>query len=312
LEKNKKSVNYTKQFEEKIVKTVKIGDINIGEGNNLALIAGPCVMESESIVFKTAEQIKNITDKLDIPLIFKSSYRKDNRSSSSSFQGLGVEEGLKLLQKVKKQFQVPVLSDIHDMHDAKACAEVLDVIQIPAFLSMQTTLLLETAKTGKAINVKKGQFLAASDMNTAISKIESVGNHQIVLTDRGTLFGYHNLIMDMRNLKILRDLGYPVVLDPTHAIRKYGVSSGDKSGGAKEFIFGLTRAGVAAGVDALFIESHPDCDTALCDAASMLPLQKLEELLVQAKAIDELVKPHLDNDEKGLYDYHNDRGNNQN
>ena len=189
------------------------------------------------------------------------------------------------------------------MHDAAACAEVLDVIQIPAFLSMQTSLLLEVAKTGKVINVKKGQFLAASDMQTAINKIESTGNKQILLTDRGTFFGYHNLIMDMRNLKIMRDLGYPVVLDPTHAIRKYGVSSSDKSGGAKEFIFGLTRAGVAAGVDAIFIESHPDCDTALCDAASMLPLQKLEELLKQAKAIDELIKPHLPYDETGIYDY---------
>jgi 2-dehydro-3-deoxyphosphooctonate aldolase (KDO 8-P synthase) len=168
---------------------------------------------------------------------------------------------------------------------------------------MQTTLLLAVAKTQKVINVKKGQFLAASDMETAISKITGEGNHQILLTDRGTFFGYHNLIMDMRNLKIMRDLGYPVVLDPTHAIRKYGVSSSDKRGGAKEFIFGLTRAGVAAGVDAIFIETHPDCDSALCDAASMLPVQKLEELLGQAKAIDELVKPRLKFDESGLYDY---------
>ena len=170
---------------------------------------------------------------------------------------------------------------------------------------MQTSLLLAVAKTGKVINVKKGQFLAASDMQTAINKLTGAGNDRILLTERGSFFGYHNLIVDMRNLKVMRDLGYPVVLDPTHAIRKYGVSSSDRRGGAKEFIFALTRAGVAAGVDALFIESHPDCDNALCDAASMLPLQKLEELLRQAKAIDELIKPHLPYDEVGIYDYRN-------
>ncbi|HGY56407.1 MAG TPA: 3-deoxy-8-phosphooctulonate synthase [Caldithrix abyssi] len=282
---------------------VQVGDIKIGAGNPLALIAGPCVIETEDIVLKTAEQVKRIADKLKLPLIFKSSYLKDNRSSSKSYQGPGLEKGLRILQKVKEQFGIPVLSDIHDAHDAEACAEVLDVIQVPAFLSMQTTLLLAVARTGKVINVKKGQFLAASDMQTAINKITGEGNNQILLTDRGTFFGYHNLIMDMRNLKIMRDLGYPVVLDPTHAIRKYGVSSSDPRGGAKEFIFPLTRAGVATGVDALFIETHPDCDNALCDAASMLPLQKLEELLSQAKTIDEMVKPHLSKDDSGLYDY---------
>ena len=285
------------------MKTIHVGDIAIGEGHPLALIAGPCVIESEDIVLGTAEKVKAIADRLGMPLIFKSSYLKDNRSSAKSYQGPGLEKGLRILQKVKDQFGIPVLSDIHDQHDAPACAEVLDVIQIPAFLSMQTSLLLAVAKTGKVINVKKGQFLAASDMQTAINKINGEGNDQILLTERGTFFGYHNLIIDMRNLKIMRDLGYPVVLDTTHAIRKYGVSSSDRRGGAKEFIFGLTRAGVAAGVDALFIETHPDCDGALCDAASMLPLQKLEELLKQAKAIDELIKPHLPYDEVGIYDY---------
>ena len=282
---------------------VQIGDIKIGEGQPLALIAGPCVIESEDVVLKTAEQVKTIADKLGLPLIFKSSYLKDNRSSAKSYQGPGLEKGLRILQKVKERFGIPVLSDIHDAHDAEACAEVLDVIQVPAFLSMQTTLLLAVARTGKVINVKKGQFLAASDMQTAINKINGEGNNQILLTDRGTFFGYHNLIIDMRNLKIMRDLGYPVVLDPTHAIRKYGVSSSDPRGGAKEFIFPLTRAGVAAGIDALFIETHPDCDSALCDAASMLPLQKLESLLSQAKAINDLVKPHIPADDSGLYDY---------
>ncbi len=282
---------------------IQVNDIKIGEGNPLVLIAGPCVIESEEIAFRTAEQIQTIADRLNMPLIYKSSYLKDNRSSATSYQGPGLEKGLRILQKVKERFGLPVLSDIHDQHDAPACAEVLDVIQIPAFLSMQTSLLLAVARTGKVINVKKGQFLAAEDMQNAINKINGEGNRQILLTERGSFFGYHNLIMDMRNLKIMRDLGYPVVLDPTHAIRKYGVSSSDRRGGAKEFIFSLTRAGVAAGVDALFIESHPDCDSALCDAASMLPLQKLEELLRQAKAIDELIKPHLPYDESGIYDY---------
>jgi 2-dehydro-3-deoxyphosphooctonate aldolase (KDO 8-P synthase) len=285
------------------MKNVKVGNIEIGEGKPLVLIGGPCVIESESVVLKTAEEVKTIADKLEMPFIFKSSYLKDNRSSAKSYQGIGLDEGLKILQKVKDTFGVPVISDIHDQHDAEACAQVLDIIQIPAFLSMQTSLLVAVAKTGAAVNVKKGQFLAASDMQTAIEKITGEGNDRIMLTDRGTFFGYHNLVLDMRNLKIMRDLGYPVILDPTHSIRKYGVSSSDKRGGAKEFIFPLTRAGVAAGIDGLFIETHPDCDSALCDAASMLPLQKLEDLLRQSKAIDEMVKPHLKDDEKGMYDY---------
>lgn len=285
------------------MQTVQINQIKIGNGQPLALIAGPCVIESRDIVMQSAEQIKIICERLDIPLIFKSSFLKDNRSSADTYQGAGLEEGLKILQEVKETFELPVLSDIHDQHDAQACAEVLDVIQIPAFLSMQTSLILAVAKTGRVVNVKKGQFLAASDMQTAIKKITGVGNNKILLTERGSFFGYHNLIVDMRNLKIMRDLGYPVVYDPTHAIRKYGVSSSDRRGGAKEFIFGLTRAGVATGVDALFIESHPDCDNALCDAASMLPLQKLESLLKQAKALNEIAKANIGEDETGIYDY---------
>ena len=279
---------------------VDVSGIKIGGENPLALIAGPCVIETEDIVMQTAEQIKTITDKLNIPLIFKSSYLKDNRSSANTYQGPGVEKGLKILQRVKEQFKVPVLSDIHDMHDAEACGEVLDIIQIPAYLSMQTGLTLEVAKTGRVVNVKKGQFLHPGDMQNVINKIEGEGNQKIILTDRGTFFGYHNLVLDMRNLKVMRDLGYPVMLDPTHAIRKYGVSSSDKRGGAKEYIFGLSRAGTAAGIDAIFIETHPDCDNALCDAASMLPIQRLEALLTQVKNIDELVKTELKYDEEGL------------
>jgi len=282
------------------MKVVEVGNIKIGESHPLTLIAGPCVIESEDIVLQTAEQIKLIADRLGYPFIFKSSYLKDNRSSVESYQGPGVDKGLKVLQKVKEQIGVPVLSDIHDAHDADACAEVLDIIQIPAYLSMQSTLTMAVAKTGKVVNIKKGQFLDPSDMKNVIGKMKTVGNDNILLTDRGTFFGYHNLVMDVRNLKVMRDLGYPVVLDPTHSIRKYGVSSSDKRGGAKEFIFALSRAGVAAGVDAVFIETHPDCDNALCDAASMLPLQRLEALLVQLKKIDEVIKPVLQDDEKGL------------
>jgi 2-dehydro-3-deoxyphosphooctonate aldolase (KDO 8-P synthase) len=282
---------------------VQVGNIKIGKGNPLILIAGPCVIESEKIVLDTAEKVKDIANDLNIPLIFKSSYKKDNRSSSRTFQGPGLEEGLRILQKVKDTLNIPVLSDIHDLHDASTCGDVLDIIQVPAFLSMQTSLLLAVAKTGRVINVKKGQFLAAGDMTYAIEKIKDAGNNNILLTERGTFFGYHNLIVDIRNLKVMRDLGFPIIYDPTHSIRKYGVSSSDPRGGAKEFIFPLTRAGVAAGIDGLFIETHPDCENALCDAASMLPLQKLRELLEQAINIDRLIKPHLSLDETGLYDY---------
>ena len=282
------------------MQTVKIGDIPVGNENPLVLIAGPCVIEAEDLVLSIAGKIKKLADKLGFPFIFKSSYLKDNRSSANSYQGPGLENGLKILQKVKDKVGVPVLSDIHDQHDASACAEVLDVIQIPAYLSMQTGLALAVARTGVPVNVKKGQFLHPSDMQHIIKKITGEGNQNILLTDRGTFFGYHNLVLDMRNLKVMRDLGYPVVLDPTHAIRKYGVSSSDKRGGAKEYIFSLSRAGTAAGIDAIFIETHPDCDNALCDAASMLPFERLEDLLKQVKAIDEIVKPHLADDEVGL------------
>ena len=200
---------------------VTIDDITIGNGRPLALIAGPCVIEAEDIVLKIAEDIKKIADKLSMPVIFKSSFSKDNRSSANSFQGPGIQEGLRILQKVKDEFGMPVLSDIHDRHDVAACAEVLDVIQIPAFLSMQTSLLLAVARSGKAINVKKGQFLAASDMQTAINKISGEGNPNILLTYRGSRFGYHNLVLDMRNRKIMSDLIYPVFLDPIHSIQKY-------------------------------------------------------------------------------------------
>ena len=270
------------------MKTVSVGTIKIGHDEPLVLIAGPCVIESEDIVLKTAEQVKTIADGLEIPFILKSSYLKDNRSASTSFQGPGLEKGLRILEKAKNEIGVPVLSDIHSEAEAVSAADVLDVLQIPAYLSMQTTLAVAAAKTGKPVNVKKGQFLDPQDMKNVIKKIEGAGNDQILLTERGTFFGYHNLVIDMRSLPIMRKLGYPVVIDPTHAIRVYGISSSDPAGGNPEFVPALSRAAIAAGCEAVFIETHPHCSDALCDAASMWPLQKLEKLLYQIKKMDEL------------------------
>lgn len=272
------------------MKTVQVGDIKIGPDQPIVLIAGPCVIESEELVLRTAEAVKKLADRYGMPYILKSSFLKDNRSSSTSYQGPGLEEGLRILQKAKQELGIPVLSDIHNEHQAKAAAEVLDVLQIPAYLSMQTSLTVAAARTGRVINVKKGQFLDPHDMKNVIQKIEHEGNERILLTERGTFFGYHNLVVDFRSLPIMRGLGYPVVIDPTHAIRVYGISSSDPRGGHPEFVPALTRAAVAAGCEAVFIETHPNCSEALCDAASMWPLQKLEKLLIQIKRIDELRK----------------------
>jgi 2-dehydro-3-deoxyphosphooctonate aldolase (KDO 8-P synthase) len=264
-----------------ITKIVSIGDIRMGAGQPLVLIAGPCVIESEKIVLETAESVKKIADRLKMPYIFKSSFLKDNRSSTKFYQGPGLEEGMRILAKVKKEIGVPVLSDIHNEFQAQPAAQVLDVIQIPAYLCMQTSLTVAAAKTGKVINIKKGQFLDPQDMKNVIGKINDCGNDNIFLTERGAFFGYHNLVVDIRSLVIMRNLGYPVVIDPTHAIRVYGVPSSDPSGGNPQFVPALSRAAVAAGCDAIFIETHPDCASALCDAASMWPLQKLANLLSQ-------------------------------
>ncbi|HFE53033.1 MAG TPA: 3-deoxy-8-phosphooctulonate synthase [Bacteroidetes bacterium] len=271
-------------------KVVNISGIPVGGGNPFVLIAGPCVIEDEDIALHAAEWIKQIVDRLGIPWIYKSSFLKDNRSSVEYYQGPGLEEGLRILQKVKETFDVPVLSDVHESWQAAPAAEVLDVIQIPAYLSMQTSLAVAVAKTGKPVNVKKGQFLDPRDMSKVIGKINSQGNDQILLTERGSFFGYRNLVVDMRSLPIMRKLGYPVVMDATHSVRNYGVPSADPRGGSPEFVPYLARAAVAAGVDAVFIETHPNCAEALCDASSMWPLQKLEELLKQLKEIDALVR----------------------
>lgn len=270
-----------------MTRVVEVDKIKIGGDNPMALICGPCVIEDEKTMMTAAERICAIAEKLGFPLIFKSSYRKDNRSSESSYQGPGLKAGLAMLRRIKEQFHIPVLSDIHDAHDAEACAEVLDVIQIPAYLCMQTTLTLAVAKTGRVVNVKKGQFLDPGDMRNVIQKIERAGNTKIILTERGACFGYHNLVVDMRALVTMRNLGCPVMFDPTHSVRVYGLPSSDPRGGKPQFVPALTRAGVAAGCDALFIEAHPNPAQALCDAASQWPLDKLETLLVQAKTIAE-------------------------
>ncbi len=215
-----------------MIKEIKIKNVTIGGNSPLALIAGPCVMENEAVVMKTAEELKKIAQKLKIGLVFKASYKKDNRSSAKSYQGPGLEAGLKLLEKVKKQFDVPVLSDVHYPEEVGPAAQVLDIIQIPAYLCMQTELTLKIAKTGKVVNIKKGQFLAPEDMGHIVKKIEETGNTNIILTERGSCFGYHNLVVDFKALPVMRSLGYPVVFDVTHTIRKYGKPSSDPAGGS--------------------------------------------------------------------------------
>ncbi len=279
------------------MKTVDIGSISIGKGHPLALISGPCVIETEDIALKTAETLKKISEELRIPLIYKSSYEKDNRSTAENYRGPGLDKGLKTLEKVKKAFEIPVLSDIHRETDIPAAAEVLDVIQIPAFLCQQTSLLIAAGKTGKPINVKKGQFLAPDGMKSPINKLNSVGNDRILLTERGTCFGYYQLVADMRAIPIMQSLGYPVVFDATHIIRIYGIPSKDPGGGQPGFVPTLVYAGVAAGCDALFLETHPCVEEALCDASSMIPLERLKPLLEKAKALAELVRSWEDDHE---------------
>lgn len=275
------------------MKKLEIGKTIIGGDAPLVLIAGPCVLEDEAVVMKTAEEVKKIADRLRMPFIFKASYKKDNRSSAKSYQGPGLHKGLEMLKEVKKRFDVPVLSDVHYPEEVGPAAEVLDVIQIPAYLCMQTELTLKVAKTGKVVNVKKGQFLAPEDVGHIVKKIEETGNDRILLTERGTCFGYHNLVVDFKSLPIMRGLDYPVVFDVTHTIRKYGKPSSDPAGGSPEFIEPLARAGVAAGCDAIFIETHPNPCDAKCDAASMLPLARLERLLESLLEINNIAKRYI-------------------
>jgi len=266
-----------------------IGSVRIGGTNPLALIAGPCVIESESATLETAERLKKITADLGVPFVFKSSYDKANRSSVRSYRGPGLHEGLKVLARVKRELDLPILSDIHRFEEIAPAAEVLDVIQIPAFLSRQTDLLIEVAKSGRVVNIKKGQFLAPWDIKNAIEKAESTGNRNILITERGVSFGYNNLIVDFRSLPMMRGLGYPVVFDATHSVQLPG-GAGTKSSGDRQYVAHLTRAAVAVGVDALFMEVHACPDKALCDGPNMLSLDELPDLLLQAQEIDRIVK----------------------
>lgn len=257
---------------------VPVGPVKCG-ADALFLISGPCVIEDDDTMLRTAEKLKEVTERLKLPLIFKSSFQKDNRSSVDNYMGPGLDEGLKLLQRIKAEFGFPILSDIHYPEQVAAAAEVLDVIQIPAYLCMQTTLTVAAAETGKVINLKHGQFLAPDNMTKPIAKVESTGNQQILLTERGYTFGYNDLVVDPRSFYHLQQTGYPVIFDATHSIRRYGIPSADPRGGNREFLPTLARAGVAAGIDGLFIETHPDPEKALCDAASQLCVYDLEEFL---------------------------------
>ena len=265
-----------------MTKKINITDtLSVGGDSKLALIAGPCVIESEELVLKTAERLKEITQRINLPLIFKSSFDKANRSSINSYRGVGLEKGLEILQKVKDRIGVPVLSDIHEPQQADTAARVLDVIQIPAFLCRQTDLLIAAAKTGKTVNVKKGQFMSPLDMKNVVSKLEQSGMKNILLTERGVPFGYNNLVVDMRSLPIMRSLGYPVVFDATHSVQLPG-GAGDRSDGQREFIPSLVRGAVAVGIDLLFMEVHPEPDRALSDGPNMIPLDQLEPILKMA------------------------------
>ncbi len=259
-------------------KKIQVGNIACG-ADELFLISGPCVIEDESIMMKTAEMLKEVEQRLKIQIIYKSSFTKDNRSSLKYYDGPGLEKGVKILAKVKEQFGFPVLTDIHYPDQAAPAAEVCDVLQIPAYLCMQSGLLTAAAKTGKVINIKHGQFLAPENMKHPVGKCLDAGNDQIILTERGYTMGYNDLVVDPRSFYHMSQLGYPVVFDITHSIRKYGIPSADAKGGAREFLPVLSRAGVAAGVDGVFIETHPEPEKALCDAASQLCVYDLEEFM---------------------------------
>jgi len=269
---------------------VRVGEIRIGSGNPLILIAGPCVLEGEAIAMEIARQLKELCGSLKIPLIFKASYEKDNRGSEKSYKGPGLTEGLKVLAKVKEKVGLPVLSDVHRLEDVDQAKEVLDIIQVPAFLCQQTSLLLKVGSAGRVVNIKKGQFVAPENMAGAVKKIYSTGNHQVFLTERGTCFGYNKLISDFCSIPIMQGIGCPVIFDATHVIRNYGIPSEDPRGGSPQYVPHLSRAAVAVGCDGLFLETHPKPSEALCDASSMIPLNEMEGLLRQAKAIHDMVR----------------------
>jgi 2-dehydro-3-deoxyphosphooctonate aldolase (KDO 8-P synthase) len=267
---------------------IHIENIRMGQGMPLVLIAGPCVIEEEGITLEIADFLRRLTDELGISFIFKASYDKANRTSVHSFRGPGLEKGLKILEKVRQEIGVKVISDVHRVEEIASAAEVLDVIQIPAFLCRQTDFVIEVAKTQKPVNVKKGQFLAPWDMANVMEKLSSTGNRQLMITERGVMFGYNNLVADFRSIKIMQDIGYPVIFDATHSVQLPG-GAGTSSGGQREFAPILARAAVAAGADGIFLEVHKDPDKALCDGPNSLRLDGLRKLLSQLNAIREVL-----------------------
>jgi len=271
------------------VRQVAVGDVTLGDEQPLALIAGPCVIESESHALDTALAVREIATRCGVPLIFKASFDKANRTSITSFRGPGLDAGLRVLDRVKREIAVPILTDIHEPRQAAPVAQVADVLQIPAFLSRQTDLLVAAAATGRVVNIKKGQFLAPSDVRHIIDKITSTGHEQVMVTERGTSFGYHNLVVDMRAFPILRTMGYPVIFDVTHSVQLPGGGDGVSSGQA-EYIPTLASAGVAAGVDALFMEVHQTPARAKSDGANALSLDRLEPLLRRVVALAEIAR----------------------
>jgi 2-dehydro-3-deoxyphosphooctonate aldolase (KDO 8-P synthase) len=263
---------------------IKTGNVVIGRGAPLALISGPCVIEDYETTRRIAATLKDITNKLEIPFVFKASYDKANRTAVTSYRGPGLDDGLKVLAEIKKEFKIPILSDVHRISEIPAAARVLDIIQIPAFLCRQTDVIIAVARSGKVVNIKKGQFLAPWDMANVVEKITSAGNHNILITERGTMFGYNNLVVDFRGFMIMRQTGYPVVFDATHSVQLPG-GAGTSSGGQRDYAPMLARAAVAAGVDGIFMEVHPDPDQALCDGPNSLKLDTIYDLLSQLKSI---------------------------
>ena len=270
--------------------TVDVRGVRIGSDQPLAAVAGPCVIESEDLCLRIGAELAAIAERTGVPILFKSSFLKDNRSSEETYQGPGLQEGLRILEKVRSETGLPILSDVHDLSQVAAAGEVLDVIQIPAYLSQQTRLTLAVARQGTVVNVKKGQFIAPEDMAATLGKIRRAGNHRILLTERGSCFGYRSLVVDVRSIPKMQSLGVPVVMDATHAVRIYGVRSDDPAGGEPQYIEVIARAGVAAGADAVFLETHPEPRDGLCDAMSMIRLDRLEGILRRLAAIRELVR----------------------
>jgi 2-dehydro-3-deoxyphosphooctonate aldolase (KDO 8-P synthase) len=268
--------------------TIYAGNIKIDEKGPFFIIAGPCVIETEDITLRVAAFLKETSEKLGIPVTFKTSYDKANRTSVNSYRGPGLEKGLKIISKVKAETGLPVLSDIHSCEEVGRAAEILDVLQIPAFLSRQTDLLVKAGQTGLPVNIKKGQFVSPADVEQAVNKVISTGNRNIMLTERGTFFGYNNLVVDFRGIPIMKNFGFPVVFDATHSVQLPG-GDGTSSGGQREYASYLARAAVAAGANGVFMEVHPDPDSALCDGPNSLPLEQVKPLLILLRDIHSLV-----------------------